>query len=243
MKVYIGPYLDWIGPYQIAEKIIFWADRYDDDDPWADRQHRLGRWLAEDRHGNDSWLTKLCQWIHSKQQRKIAIRIDHYDVWGMDHTLALIVHPMLIKLKEQKHGSPSVDDEDVPEALRSTSAPAKANEWDTDDNHHARWDWVLDEMIFAFSQHVLDDWRDQFHSGEHDIWHQKVDYSGNKIGEPIKGIRANVSDEDDKSKFLWQMVKGPNDTHVFDAEGAKAWGERIANGRRLFAKYYEALWD
>ena len=109
MKVNIGPYLDWIGPYQIAEKIIFWADRYDDDDPWADRQHRLGRWLAEDRQGNDSWLTKLCQWIHSKQERKVKIRIDNYDVWGMDHTLALIVHPMLLKLKEQKHGSPMVE--------------------------------------------------------------------------------------------------------------------------------------
>jgi len=29
MKVYIGPYVDWIGPYQIAEKILFWIPKYD----------------------------------------------------------------------------------------------------------------------------------------------------------------------------------------------------------------------
>ena len=30
MKVYIGPYTNWVGPYQIAEKILFWMDRYED---------------------------------------------------------------------------------------------------------------------------------------------------------------------------------------------------------------------
>jgi hypothetical protein len=44
----------------------------------------------------------------------------------------------------------------VPEELRSTSAPAKENEWDIDDNHHKRWEWVMDEMIWAFEQ-VIDD--------------------------------------------------------------------------------------
>ena len=36
---------------------------------------------------------------------------------------------------------------------------------------------VPDHMV----KHVLEDWRDQFHSGKHDIWHQKVDVKGNKI--------------------------------------------------------------
>jgi hypothetical protein len=53
----------------------------------------------------------------------------------MDHTLSHIVLPMLKQLKKDKHGSPLVDDEDVPEELRSTSAPAKENDWDIDDNH------------------------------------------------------------------------------------------------------------
>ena len=91
-----------------------------------------------------------------RENRKVDIRIDDWDVWSSDHTLALIIHPVLVKLKEKKHGSPCVDDEDVPERLRD-GVPAKENEWDTDDNHHSRWEYVLDEMIWAFEQHTHDD--------------------------------------------------------------------------------------
>lgn len=85
-------------------------------------------------------------------ERKIEVRIDEWDTWNGDHSIALIVAPLLIKLKEDKHGAPYVDDEDVPDELKSTSAPPKENEWDTDENHFKRWDWVLDEMIFAMQQ-------------------------------------------------------------------------------------------
>jgi hypothetical protein len=49
-----------------------------------------------------------------------------------------------------------VEDEDVPEHLRSTSAPALTEEqlatgW-PDDNGAFRWEWVLDEMVWAFEQ-------------------------------------------------------------------------------------------
>jgi hypothetical protein len=57
---------------------------------------------------------------------------------------------MLKQLKETKHGAPFVDDEDVPEELKSTSAPPKKDDWDVDDNHFKRWDYVMDEMIYAF---------------------------------------------------------------------------------------------
>ena len=141
MKVNIGPYPRWFGPYQIAEKILFWKDS-DDDDVFA-----LGEWL--DKH---TPIARIAQWFFHK--RKVEIRIDPYDTWSMDHTLGLIIVPMLKQLKETKHGSPFVADEDVPEELRSTSAPAKENEWDIDDNHHKRWEWVIDEMIWAFEQTI-----------------------------------------------------------------------------------------
>jgi hypothetical protein len=77
----------------------------------------------------------------------------------MDHTLALIIHPMLIKLKEKKIGSPYVDDEDVPEHLRDTEEE-KARElkdgW-VNDKHHERWNYVLAEMIYAFETIIDDD--------------------------------------------------------------------------------------
>ena len=99
----------------------------------------------------------------NEEDREISIEIDNYDTWNMDSTLALIIAPMLKQLQATKHGSPNVDDEDVPENLRTTSAHAKEHEWDTDSNWHKRWDWVMDEMIWAFEQ-LLSDWEDQFYS-------------------------------------------------------------------------------
>jgi hypothetical protein len=84
----------------------------------------------------------------------------------MDHTLALIVLPMLKQLKETKHSAPSVDDKDVPKELKSTSAPPQENEWDTDDNYFKRWDYVLDEMIWAFEQKCHDDWESDYYKFE-----------------------------------------------------------------------------
>lgn len=94
--------------------------------------------------------------------RVIDITIESHDTWNMDYTLALIITPMLKQLKATKHGAPLVDDEYVPEHLRSTAAPPKENEWDVDDNHFKRWDYVLDEMIWAMEQIVNDNGEDQF---------------------------------------------------------------------------------
>lgn len=96
------------------------------------------------------------------------IIIHPWDTWSMDHTLALIIVPMLKQLKETKHGAPFVDDEDVSNELKSTSAPPKENEWDTDENYFKRWDYVLDEMIWAFEQKCLDDWESDYYRGAGD---------------------------------------------------------------------------
>lgn len=85
-----------------------------------------------------------------RKNRALRVEIEPFDTWSMDHTLAHIILPMLIQLKDTKHGAPNVDDEDVPERLRSTNAEPKENEWDTDSNWFDRWDWALDEMIYAF---------------------------------------------------------------------------------------------
>ena len=71
---------------------------------------------------------------------------------------------MLKQLQETNHGAPLVDDEDVPEELKSTSAPPKENEHDTDDNHFKRWDFILNEMIWTFEQKANPDADDQFYT-------------------------------------------------------------------------------
>ena len=214
MKVYIGPYRSWIGPYQIADKLFFWMDK--------DKRHDMGTLLAgEDDH--DTWLTKVCQWIDKRKKRKVKIRIDPYDTWSMDHTLSQIILPMLKQLQKTKHGAPHVDDEDVPEHLRSTAAPAKENDYDIDDNHFKRWDWVLDEMIQAFECQVDEDWDKKYHTGVQDY--------------------KFVKEPHEQFGTVSRMVPGPNHTHVFDSEGYSAHEARNKNGFRLFGKYYQALWD
>jgi hypothetical protein len=220
MKVYLGPYR-----YRWISKVH---------DRWMDKKYAETWWdMDESKY---SWMDKFTyklervfQTIYNKTinlyldkaQRKVKIHVDGYDVWGADHTIAMLVHPLLLKLKENKHGATLVDDEDVPEHLRSTAAPPKKDEWDIDDNHFKRWDWVLDEMIWAFEQCAKEDTGDdQFYSGEVDWKFEKEEDS-------------NYS----------RMTYGPNHTFKVDEEGKKAHYERIKNGHRLFGKYYFSLWD
>ncbi len=241
MKVYINRYKDhWISPYTIIEYAFYWT-------AWS----KCSRWTLEQTLENEkrevsqyverpdwveTWADRLTpvsraiQWVLDRVDRKIDyVKIDRWDTWSMDHTLGLIALPMLRQLKETKHGAPFVDDEDVPDELKSTAAPPKENEWDTDDNHFRRWDWALGEMIFAFEHKLDDSWQDAFRSGEHDITWIPVDRDGNKVP---KG----------EHKY-YQMGRGPNDTYQCDYEGMKVVEERIQNGFRLFGKYYQALWD
>ena len=166
--------------------------------------------------------------------RDINVEIDDYDVWGLDHTLALIILPALKKLKEVQQGSPIVDNEDVPEELHVAEGV------DDDPNFFKKWDYVLDEMIWAFTQILDDDSDNQFHTGTRDSLFQPLDKDHNPIGELFPF--GEVEKEKSGAKF-YSMVKGPNDTSRFDAEGYKKHHNRIQNGTTLFGKYYNGLWD
>ena len=244
VRVYIGPYKNWFGPYQLAEVLCFWAKPVEDEYGIKSKPHwvhQFGEWLAHGRvepdptpgnaerlWGDDrpiTWLYALLLWIDSKRQRKIQVRIHSYDTWSMDHTLAHIVLPMLKQLQEYKHGAPLVSDEDVPQELRSTSAPPRSDEYAVDDNRFRRWDWVMGEMIFAFENELDDSWEDRFRTGEYDFRSKVAEWGEN--GKPK----------------LYQLVNGPNHTVQTDWEGIKAYQARIDNGFRLFGKYYQHLWD
>jgi hypothetical protein len=81
------------------------------------------------------------------------ITIHEWDTWSMDITLSYIIVPMLIQLKDTKHGAPNVDCDDVPEELRPSEEWIKRYKYDgeTDPYFFIRWDWILDEMIWAFT--------------------------------------------------------------------------------------------
>lgn len=247
MKVYIGPYKRWFGPYQLAELLMFWVPKEKDEFGFyhtADRVHKFGEWLAygsvkpepevgelttweEDR--KPTLINRFLSFIDNLKIRIEYVKIDKYDTWSMDHTLAHIILPMLKQLKATKHGSQIVDLEDVPEYLRTTTTEDYEDQLTFDFYQeeqkekigydiHDRWDWVMDEMIFAFESY-FNNWDDKYHTGEHDIQWKKLD--------------------DGTS----QMVHGPNNTHRFDVDGWEKESKRIANGFRLFGKYYKGLWD
>jgi len=87
-----------------------------------------------------------------RRVQKIKIHIDRWDTWSMDHTLANIILPMLKQLKATKHGAPWVAVADVPRELRPTKKDILEYEknGNTDPKFFERWDWVLDEIIYAF---------------------------------------------------------------------------------------------
>lgn len=148
--------------------------------------------------------------------RKVEVRIDDYDIWNADSTLALIILPLLKKLKEAKAGAPHVDNEDVPQHLHRVIVE---DNYDGDDKWFDRWGYVLDEMIFAFESYTTD-WEDQFWKSE-----------------PI--LDFNKRPEDEGKELIpvrWEQAG------VFDSEGHKAYQNRISNGMRLFGKYYGGLW-
>ena len=105
-------------------------------------------------------------WIwFDRRTQKIKVRIDPWDTWSMDHTLAPIILPMLVQLKETKQGAPMVDMKDVPKELRATKAQISkyGKNGDTDPKFFERWDWVLDEMIWAFEQKCRDHWEEDYY--------------------------------------------------------------------------------
>lgn len=214
MKVYINKYrYHWISPYTIMEKVLFWKKWTDPKfDLYDDKNDKYTNWLVKPCQ----LLQKVLDTVHPKID---YVKIDRWDTWSMYTTVGQIILPMLKQLKETKHGAPFTEDKDVPKRLRSTSAPPKANAWDTDDFHFARWDWILDQMIWSFENIVNDDWEKQFHTGVHDtVWRKNSDGTST-------------------------MAKGPNDTSHFDVKGYQAYQKRINAGLVLFGKYYQNLWD
>lgn len=207
MKVYISNYRDnWISPYTILEKVYFWREiEYDEPviDRWSER------------------LTPLCKVVQKFRNfvrpRITYVKIDKWDTWSMDHTLSYMILPMLKQLHKTKHGAPFTDDEDVPEELKSTTALPKVDVYDTDSNHFKRWDWIINEMIWAHEQELRDDDESQFFD------HTGCDNSKSTLND-IE-FNQNLS----KIKVDWDSLK------VHQA--------RKQNGFRLFGKYYQALWD
>jgi hypothetical protein len=159
---------------------------------WPNEHSRFENTLewVEDRMQD---VYNVFNWIwFDRRQQRVKVHIDRWDTWSMDHTLAPIILPMLVQLKETKHGAPYVDLEDVPKELHGKKLTKKQKEQgEVGDKHFERWDWVLNEMIWAFEQKCRDHWED--------------DYYGPYIeGEDGKILSGHFERIDDKGKQAHQ---------------------------------------
>lgn len=216
MKVKIGPYKNWFGGYQLAEFLCFWTKTKDEYGlpRYPDWVHDFGTKIA------DTWIQTFLQWVHSMRHRDIKVQIDKYDTWSVDHTLALIIVPMLKQLKETTHGYPAALCTEDQHHGDQQYFEGDGFEFPEDDGMK-RWEETLDKMIWAFEQVLDDDWKDQYRTGEADF------------------MFVECEDQPGYST----MEYGPNHTLVTDYDGIRAHEARMQEGFDLFAKYYRNLWD
>lgn len=163
-------------------------------------------------------------------ERKIDVQIDKWDTYSLDHSIALIILPALIQLKQTKHGVPS-------KFIASVGSDTDANfsfdfikedENAVFDKGCARWEETLDKMIWSFQQLVMDDYSDKYHHGKMSIGWKPI-----KLPNPVTGV---VED-------MYEMVDKNPGEHWYDIDGHMMHEERIQEGIELFAKHYRDLWD
>ena len=153
MKVFTTKPNDrWISPYVILEKVFFWkgSDWVYDSQTAADLADKLEP------------ACQLLQKIRKKIRPDVKyVKIDAYDTWSLDRTLAPIIAAGLIKLKEEKHGVPMAFIYDT-----------EGNENATVEEGEVAWDEALDSMIWSFTEYTRD-WEDDYMSGEIDMQVEK----------------------------------------------------------------------
>lgn len=181
MKVYISGYRDhWISPYTVLQRVCFWRviprdtdEEGFEDDPWIER------WAKRIKP-----LCKAFQWFMDRVHPPVRyIKIDRYDTWSMDSTLAHIILPMLKQLRDTQHGSCPTELEDVPEHLHPKTPPGPNNNYN-DETVHERWQWVMNEMIWAFEQKIDNDDESKFFD------HSTVNRSA-PLNQQIKQIKVD----------------------------------------------------
>ena len=187
MKIYINkPKDNWLSPFRIIEKVVFWRE-IDYDEPIVEFWAKV--------------LTPFCNVLHDVRNfinRDIKyIKIDRWDAWSIEHTLSPIILPILKELKRVKHGAPFIDDEDVPPKLRANRGKGgvvpdihKIDDG-TDKNFFKRFDYILDEMIWTFEQLSMDDHEGKFYDHTKSRKIKDLNKSVSKIKVDRVGLRKH----------------------------------------------------
>ena len=79
------------------------------------------------------------------------VDIDDYDIWNLDYTLACIIHPALIRLKESQHGYPELwEDGMCYHEYYTRQLHFDFIDEDVESKYlWQKWQDILDDMIYA----------------------------------------------------------------------------------------------
>lgn len=175
---------------------------------------------------------KIGKYPKGNLDRHISVEIERHDTFSMDHTLAYIILPLLIQLKETKMGVPhefaevggaDYDQQDSFDFYKETHKECF-------DIACERWNDILDKMIWSFQQLVDDDYEEKYRHGKSEYDWVKSDKT---FPNPISG----------KVEDTYQMIDKNPKEHWTDYEGMRVHEERIQEGLNLFGKYFRNLWD
>jgi len=88
-------------------------------------------------------------------RRKIKVHIDRYDTVSLDHTLALIILPCLIQLKNTQQGMPVIKEVDIDPNQESFDFGDDLESMQYEKNTTI-WNEIMDKMIWSFQQLTVD---------------------------------------------------------------------------------------
>lgn len=222
MKVKIGKYLNYWGPYQIAELVCFWVPKKEDEygfKEFPDWVERFGEILATGSFKKDSdkesLLNKFCQWIYDKRKRTVKVKIHDYDTWCLDTTLALVIVPTLEKFRNsERNGVPNFILKELGFKERTLEGGFVGHTEEELQKADAEFNKILDKMIWSFKQVINSD-------ESPDV---PVDFSTDEF------FNTGYSRITPEQREQWQKEY-------------EKYNKRVQEGLDLFAKYYTCLWD
>jgi hypothetical protein len=147
-------------------------------------------------------MERILKWFDSEH-----VKIDYTDTWNMDRTLAIVIEPAL-KAMRNKQGTPDVEPSDLPDHISILEM-------------EKRWNWVLDEMIFAFKEII----------NPTDFTHNADNLKFEFVSSPTTGYKTMEFGVKDPSKPAYYR----------DKEAEKANERRIERGLYYFGKYFRSL--
>jgi hypothetical protein len=234
MKVSLGKFPTYVGPWQVAQALLFWMPQQKDECglPMAPKPVRdLGYFLAygelrkeptpaspyTDTFRTDrTAFANMLGWFNGLFDRRCKVKIERHDLYDVPGTVSLLIVPLLEKLLESLDNGPfNVEDKDLPKELRRT----EDEDWDYD-REVTRSRYVIEQMLFSFKE-ILD---------------PSLASEGN-VEYLSKAIEWNEKGE----ATLFEIEQGPNHTATFDIRKVKARQKKVDTGLRLFAKYLQQL--